>query len=151
MNTLADAWKWYEATKRNLARMQRLGSRHWSDPSLESTSIWQDDYFKRVEAQDILKDGFYPDGDSIANHLGEATRARLVEYAKAGQLGADYTRAKPWLLSLMIVQLQLQQMGFDPSKGLDQHFVREARQMHKAIAGLETADSQLRLFSSFSQ
>ena len=101
-------------------------------------------------AQDIIKGGMYPAGDSIATHLTEETRGRLTEYAKAGQLGADYTRAKPWLLSLMIVQHQLKEMGFDPSKGLDQHFMQEARDTHKAIEALETADSQLRMFSSFS-
>jgi uncharacterized protein YbaP (TraB family) len=101
-------------------------------------------------AQDIIKGGMYPAGDSIANHLTEETRGRLTEYAKAGQLGADYSRAKPWLLSLMILQHQLKEMGFDPSKGLDQHFMQEARDTHKAIEALETADSQLRMFSSFS-
>jgi len=101
-------------------------------------------------AQDIIKGGMYPAGDSIGNHLTEETRGRLTEYAKAGQLGADYTRAKPWLLSLMIIQHQLKEMGFDSSKGLDQHFMQEARDTHKAIEALETADSQLRMFSSFS-
>jgi uncharacterized protein YbaP (TraB family) len=100
-------------------------------------------------AQDIIKGGMYPADDSIANHLSEVTRARLTDYAKSGQLGADYTRAKPWLLSLMIIQHQLKEMGFDQSKGLDQHFMKEATDMHKAIGALETADSQLRLFSSF--
>jgi uncharacterized protein len=101
-------------------------------------------------AQDIIKGGMYPAGDSITNHLTEETSARLTEYAKAGQLGADYSRAKPWLLSLMILQHQLKEMGFDSSKGLDQHFMQEARDTHKAIEALETADSQLRMFSSFS-
>ena len=101
-------------------------------------------------AQDIIKGGMYPVGDSIANHLTEETYARLTEYAKTGRLGADYTRAKPWLLSLMITQHQLKEMGFDPSKGLDQHFMQEASDTHKAIGALETADSQLRTFSSFS-
>jgi uncharacterized protein YbaP (TraB family) len=100
--------------------------------------------------QDIIKGGMYPAGDSIANHLTEETRARLTEYAKAGRLGADYTRAKPWLLSLMITQHQLKEIGFDQSKGLDQHFMQEAKDTHKAIEALETADSQLRMFSSFS-
>lgn len=54
MKTLADAWNWYEATKRNLARMRRLGSKHWVDPSLEGASIWQDDQFKMLEASDIV-------------------------------------------------------------------------------------------------
>jgi hypothetical protein len=56
MKTLADAWSWYQATKRNLARMQRLGEKHWNDPSLEGASIWLDDDFKRVEASHIAAD-----------------------------------------------------------------------------------------------
>jgi hypothetical protein len=54
MKTLADAWSWYEATKRNLARMRRLGSKHWDDPSLDGASIWQDDQFKRLISSDIV-------------------------------------------------------------------------------------------------
>lgn len=49
MKTLAEAWNWYEATKRNLARMQRLGRRHWNDPSLKDASIWQDDHFRMLD------------------------------------------------------------------------------------------------------
>ncbi len=54
MKTLADAWNWYKATKQNLARMQRLGERHWGDPSLTEASIWQDDHFRMLEAPDIV-------------------------------------------------------------------------------------------------
>ncbi len=54
MKTLADAWNWYEATKRNLARMGRLGRKHWDDPSLEGASIWQDDQFRMLEASEIV-------------------------------------------------------------------------------------------------
>lgn len=49
MKTLADAWNWYEATKRNLARMRRLARRHWNDPSLKDASIWQDDQFRMLD------------------------------------------------------------------------------------------------------
>ncbi|MGH7222865.1 MAG: hypothetical protein ACRELF_06540, partial [Gemmataceae bacterium] len=56
MKTLADAWIWYEATKRNLGRMQRLGRRHWGNPSLEGASIWLDDHFKTLEASDIVEE-----------------------------------------------------------------------------------------------
>src|SRR5262245_53731293 len=54
MKTLAEAWGWYQATKRNLQRMRRLGRRHWVDPSLEAASIWQDDQFKLLEKDDII-------------------------------------------------------------------------------------------------
>lgn len=54
MKTLADAWGWYKATKQNLGRMQRLGRKHWDDPSLEGASIWLDDQFKRLEASAVI-------------------------------------------------------------------------------------------------
>jgi hypothetical protein len=54
MKTLADAWNWYEATKRNLARMQRLGRKHWDDPFLEGASLWRDDQFRMLEAADLV-------------------------------------------------------------------------------------------------
>jgi hypothetical protein len=54
MRTLADAWQWYQATKRNLTRMQRLGRKHWHDASLEGASLWQDDDFRMLEASDIV-------------------------------------------------------------------------------------------------
>jgi hypothetical protein len=54
MTTLADAWSWYEATKLSLLRIHRLGANHWSDPSLDSASIWQDEHFKTLEAGQIV-------------------------------------------------------------------------------------------------
>lgn len=54
MKTLADAWSWYQATKRNLARLRRLGEKHWTDPSLADATLWQDDYFRMLEASDIV-------------------------------------------------------------------------------------------------
>jgi hypothetical protein len=54
MKTLADAWTWYAATKQNLDRMQRLGEKHWSHPSLANTSIRQDDHFRTLEADEIV-------------------------------------------------------------------------------------------------
>lgn len=56
MRTLDDAWEWYKATRRNLTRMQRLGEKHWNDPSLETASIRRDEAFKQVEATDIVDD-----------------------------------------------------------------------------------------------
>jgi len=54
MNTLEDAWNWYLATKNNLSRMHRLAGKHWKDPSFVNASIWRDDQFKELEADDIL-------------------------------------------------------------------------------------------------
>ena len=54
MKTLAEAWNWYQATRRNLGRMRRLGTTDWDHPSLEAASLWQDEEFKMLEASDIV-------------------------------------------------------------------------------------------------
>jgi hypothetical protein len=56
MKTLAEAWSWYRATKENLQRMRRLGGKHWRSLFLEATSIWKDERFKRLEAQEIVEE-----------------------------------------------------------------------------------------------
>src|SRR5262249_32194265 len=58
---------------------------------------------------------------------------------------------RPWLVSMLVVQREMKRRGVDPSYGLDQHFLKEARQSHKEIGALEDAASQLRLFSSLSE
>ena len=101
-------------------------------------------------AQNMIRTGLYPSGDTVDNHVGEATRNALAEYTKGGRLDAVYKRARPWLLSLLIAQQQLKDMGLDKAKGLDRHFADEAVQMKKPIEGLETAAYQVQMFSAFS-
>jgi uncharacterized protein len=55
---------------------------------------------------------------------------------------------RPWMVSMLVEVREMQRMGFDPSYGLDQHFLEEARQSHKPIGALEDAESQLKLLSS---
>ena len=56
MKTLMDAWEWYQSAKTNLIRMRRLGTHHWSHESLTNASIWLDERFKEVEAEDIRRE-----------------------------------------------------------------------------------------------
>ena len=58
---------------------------------------------------------------------------------------------RPWLVSMLVELREMKQMGFDPSYGLDQHFLDEAQQSHKQIGALEDAGSQLKLLSSLSE
>ncbi len=56
MKTLEDAWKWYSVAKSNLDRMKRLGTTHWSNPSLAEASIWTDERFKQLKAANIVSE-----------------------------------------------------------------------------------------------
>jgi uncharacterized protein len=100
----------------------------------------------------LMKDGSYPKGDTITNHLSEVTRSHLAAYLKKGDLPeAAIAHMRPWLVTMLVEQRELQRMGFDPTYGLDQHFLEEARQSHKQIGALEDAGSQLKLLSSLSE
>jgi hypothetical protein len=99
-------------------------------------------------AQETMKTGLYPPGDSIDHHLSEETRTQLATYAKSAGLTPTYTQAKPWLVRVLITAFQLKRMGLDGSEGLDLHFINEAKAAQKPVVGLESVDAQLKLYSS---
>lgn len=56
MKTLADAWEWYESTRRSLEQIQRIGRRYWPlIPWNEEPLIGRDDVFRTLDARDIEK------------------------------------------------------------------------------------------------
>jgi uncharacterized protein len=100
----------------------------------------------------LIEDGSYANGDTITNHLSEVTRSHLAAYVKKGGLPEPaVAHMRPWLVSMLVELHEMQQMGFDPSYGLDRHFLEEAQQSHKPIGALEDAGSQLKLLSSLSE
>jgi uncharacterized protein len=122
-----------------------------ADMLIEEIDISEPAEADRAQAG-LIQEGSYPIGDTITNHLSEVTRSHLAEYLKKGDLPEQViAHMRPWLVSLLVEQLELQRMGFDPSYGLDQHFLKEARQSHKQIGALEDAGSQLKLLSSLSE
>jgi len=96
----------------------------------------------------VQKYGVYPQGDGLSRHVPESTTKALNEFASAHGLPANsFEQVKPWLASLTIVAVTLQQMGLDPKKGIDLHFIEELKPTQQ-IQELETADFQISLLSS---
>ena len=122
-----------------------------ADTLIEEIDISEPAEAARVQRA-LIEEGGYPNGDAITNHLSEATRSHFAAYVKKGGLPEPaVAHMRPWLVSMLVVQLELKRMGFDPSYGLDRHFLEEARQSHKPIGALEDAGSQLKLFRSLSE
>jgi uncharacterized protein len=122
-----------------------------ADTLIEEIDISQPAEAARAQ-RGLIEDGSYPNGDTITNHLSEVTRSHLAAYLKNGGLPEPaVAHMRPWLVSMLVEQLELQRMGFDPSYGLDQHFLEEARQSHKQIGALENVESQVKLLSSLSE
>ncbi len=83
-------------------------------------------------------------GRQLPELLGpEAWRAASAE---ARKLNLDLTTMapfEPWYAAIMITQLRLSQLGFDPSLGVESKLAVEAKRRGKEIRGLETLGSQL--------
>lgn len=88
--------------------------------------------------------GAYPPGESLRTELPPATYQQVATLAQ--NLGLDMQqldRLRPWLGSITVLEMQLQQAAFNPSYGLDHHFANEAQMSDKRVIGLETVHQQL--------
>jgi uncharacterized protein YbaP (TraB family) len=122
-----------------------------ADTLIEEADISEPTEAARMQ-RGVLQEGSYPNGDSIANHLSEATRLHLAAYLKSGGLsGPAIAHMKPWLVSMLVEADEMKRTGLDPSYGLDLHFLEEARQLHKRIDALEGVQAQIKLLSSLSE
>jgi hypothetical protein len=95
----------------------------------------------------VQKYGMYPDDDTLTKHLSKETQAALDDYCtkhNVPRMGME--KLKPWLVSISIVQMALQQAGGDPSLGIDIHFLDESKPPQR-IDELETMESQLSIFA----
>ncbi|MEO7386847.1 MAG: TraB/GumN family protein [Gammaproteobacteria bacterium] len=74
--------------------------------------------------------------------------------AEARTLGLDLTPMtpfEPWYAAVMVTQLRLAQLGFDPSLGVDSRLAADAARKGKEIRGLETLESQLGTLDGLSE
>ncbi|MEO8444664.1 MAG: TraB/GumN family protein [Gammaproteobacteria bacterium] len=90
-------------------------------------------------------------GRTLPELLGpEAWRAASAE---ARQLDLDLgpmTPFEPWYAAIVITQLRLAQLGFDPSLGIESRLAADASRRGKEIQGLETLEGQLGMLDSLS-
>jgi len=98
---------------------------------------------------EMLASATLPEGKSLRDVLGPARYARAEKLA--GEVGLDlslFEQFAPWFVAEAISQLQLTQLGFDPSSGVEMYLLGRARGDGKSIAGLETAQEQIALFEA---
>jgi uncharacterized protein YbaP (TraB family) len=100
--------------------------------------------------QTMMGTGMYKAGDSITKHLSEKCNKALKEFDEKNSLPMGYTMMKPWLLAVTITVTEVQKLGFDPSLGIDKHFMTAAKEKKKEILELESVDFQLGVLSGFS-
>jgi uncharacterized protein YbaP (TraB family) len=100
---------------------------------------------------EMLTSAMLPEGKSLQEVLGPKRYARAESLARdVGVELATFDRFAPWFAAEAISQLQLLQLGFEPTSGVEMYFLERARSDGKSIAGLETAHDQIALFEGLS-
>ncbi len=154
---------WKATSGKNTAYL--FGSLHLGDKSFYPLAATVEDAFAASDvliveldlrkvnmmamAATLMTEGMYSGDDSLWDHISAATRQALEAYCKRSSLPIEmFANMKPWLAALTLSTLPFQMAGMDPSLGLDQHFLDDAG--GKRVDQLETAEWQLRLFTSLS-
>ena len=100
---------------------------------------------------EMLASATLPEGKSLAEVLGPKRYAHAETLARdVGVELATFDRFAPWFAAEAISQLQLMQLGFQPTSGVEMYFLERARNDGKSIAGLETVHDQVALFEGMS-
>jgi uncharacterized protein len=100
---------------------------------------------------EMLASAMLPDGKTLPDIMGPTRYAKVR--GLAGAVGVElstFDQFAPWFVAEAISQLQLMQLGFDPSSGVEMYFLGRARSDGKSIDGLETAHDQIALFQGMS-
>lgn len=87
--------------------------------------------------------GLLPKGQKLSEMVQPETRAALVAFLGSEAALPAVDPYKPWFFGISIALTTMQAAGFDPTKGLDQHFMERVARDGKATGGLETIDQQL--------
>jgi uncharacterized protein YbaP (TraB family) len=87
------------------------------------------------------------DGKRLQDTLSPENWTRLEAWSKRRGVPLENLQSfEAWFVSLTISLLEMQQLGLDPSLGLDRHFAQRATRAGKATEGLETGAQQIALF-----
>jgi uncharacterized protein YbaP (TraB family) len=101
--------------------------------------------------QFILEKGLLPKGVTLKDKISAETYAFAKEQIETLGLPIEMFHSfKPWVTSLQLLGVKLDQMGFRQRFGVDFHFYTRAKREGKEIVGLETVEFQFGLFDSMS-
>jgi uncharacterized protein len=92
----------------------------------------------------FLTRGMLPSATPLDKVVSASTYALVTKRATDLGLPVEpFKLLKPWMVALMLVQVEWQKAGFDPDLGLDKHFYDRAKGDGKTTQGLETAEYQI--------
>ncbi len=92
----------------------------------------------------LAQKGYYPEGETLADHIGEETLSRTKDALRSLRLPySGMQRMRPWLLMVTLTLAKCATEGYQQAMGLDQHFLGRALKEEKPVVGIEDMDKHL--------
>lgn len=103
-----------------------------------------------LDLQTLMEKALYPENETLEDNVSQETYETIKK--ETGRLGLPLMlvdRQKPWFLALSLTSMELLRLGFNPSYGIDMHFMNKASG-EKEIVELESLEYQIDLLSNLS-
>ncbi|MBD8527645.1 TraB/GumN family protein [Pseudomarimonas arenosa] len=88
----------------------------------------------------------FEDGRTLRETVSADTLAKLRTFLGSDAAVAAADGFEPWYMTVNLAVMAVMQAGFDPSLGIDMHFMQRSAKDGKATGGLETLSQQLGTF-----
>lgn len=96
--------------------------------------------------------GLLPEGKTLKGILSQETyEAFKTRIEKLGMPVSQLNSFKPWFAAIALIGLEFENLGFDPSYGIDSHFFQRAKQDNKELVYFESMEKQLRLLGEMDE
>ena len=97
----------------------------------------------------LLSLAIYNDGTTLKEHITTAAYAKAESFCKERNYPLEqYQLFKPAFFVMTLTLSEMNKIGADPQKGIDNFFKEKAMQDGKATGSLETMDQQINLLTS---
>jgi uncharacterized protein YbaP (TraB family) len=97
----------------------------------------------------FLSLAIYNDGTTLKEHISSAAYAKAESFCKERNYPLEqYQFFKPTFFVMTLTVSEMNKIGADPQKGIDNFFKEKAVQDGKATGSLETVDQQINLLTS---
>jgi uncharacterized protein YbaP (TraB family) len=94
----------------------------------------------------LVTKGSYEDGSSIGDHVPKPMLQTLRKYFQSRSVPPEaMEHLRPWTLSVVITQLEVEALGLAASLGVDKHFMDKGD--GRRVVELESAEEQIGLLS----
>lgn len=123
-----------------------------TDSYTDSEALVLEVVIDEINPMDMMMKMMLPADKSLKDMVDADTYKDMVTMMDSLQVPAmTYERLKPWGATLLLMQMQMENEGFDQSLGFDSHFLTKARAEEKEVFGLETLDDQISAFEKLSE